>query len=323
MFSYLLRLLRTNLRRLPSPIKERVYELMKPTGLAYCLSYFADFQKAHDARNFAGNVLGLHDKYQRGDINQKEELSRQFATIVDYLVLKNGVRKTTDSGRQNVILAALFSDNKFRLRSGTIKVLDLPSSIGIACLDTYSMLATQYKISSYVMGDLYFHVLYDKARECVFDESGNLLQVKLKKRFYSVYKPQGSGDVYGFFARCVLAPLDLVSWYMRRRYQFADDKDMIRLLLMHPEVEARLAEGVFGLETLDAFKEIRGEYDLILSFNLLQKSYFSEDQIRVGVMNLQNALCEDGLLVMGNDESFSVSKKAGGELLLLHKSGDF
>ncbi len=45
--------------------------------------------------------------------------------------------------------------------------------------------------------------------------------------------------------------------------------------------------------------------------------------VRLGVENLMGVLSEQGLLVMGSTESFSISTKIHGERVLLQKSGDF
>ena len=51
------------------------------------------------------------------------------------------------------------------------------SSSGVAALDSIEMLSQYYTIRAYVLGDLCFHIHYDTARGCVFDEDFNLLQV--------------------------------------------------------------------------------------------------------------------------------------------------
>ena len=66
-----------------------------------------------------------------------------------------------------------------------------------------------------------------------------------------------------------------------------------------------------------------GEFDIVLSFNLLQRNYFSAAQICDGVERLQCALKEGGYLLMGNNESFSVSVKQDGKLIELHRVGDW
>jgi hypothetical protein len=98
---------------------------------------------------------------------------------------------------------------------------------------------------------------------------------------------------------------------------------MRRILLLPPEVEKEVDEGTFQVENIDIFSTIEGNYDLILSFNLLQKNSFPEDQIEAGIENLQSALNESGLLVMGNTQQYSIARKIEGKLVELERSGDF
>jgi len=319
----MLRALKTRWKKLPPQYQQRVYRILKTTGLPYCLSYLADFKELHNAAYFAGNLLWITEAYARSSGADREALTRAFLGIADHLVLTNGVRKTTYAQRQQAALATLLGSPEFRIPSETIRVLDIPSSIGIACLDSLEALERQYRVSAYVMADLYSFVQYDQARECVFDESGNLLQVRRGNRFFSVNRPHRSGDVYGLLARVAFAPLDLLAWYLRRSYRFDPARDVTRLLLVHPEVEARCGDGVLSLKSLDVFQPIDGEYDLILSFNLLQKNYFPPSQIAMGVDNLRHALRENGLLVIGDSEHFAVSRKSKGQLAEVYRSGEF
>jgi hypothetical protein len=207
--------------------------------------------------------------------------------------------------------------------SEAIRVLDVPSSIGIASLDTYDFLSQQYKISSYVLGDICFELLYDRDRECVFDDAGNLLQVRRNDHFFSLYRPHTSGAFYNVFASGLLAPLAFKTWLAKRRFPFIPGSRNVPILILHSEVEARVRQGLFQLQKVDVFSQVQGEFDLILSFNLLQKNYFSQNQIDIGIDNLKKALSENGLLIMGNDNSFCVSKKIGEKLVVLERNGDF
>jgi hypothetical protein len=86
---------------------------------------------AHCDHNFAGNLLGLVDQYKSATEERRSALTRQFLGIANQLVLENGVRKTTYAERQTAILAALLGDMRFRLQMEQIRVLDIPSSIGL------------------------------------------------------------------------------------------------------------------------------------------------------------------------------------------------
>lgn len=65
------------------------------------------------------------------------------------------------------------------------------------------------------------------------------------------------------------------------------------------------------------------ELELKLSFNLLQKNYLSQERINIAIENLKKALSENGLLIVGNDELFCVSKKIGEKLVVLERNGEF
>ena len=311
-------------RQLPLPLRQRLYSrLFKPGGLPHSLSYLANFYESHNRTKFAGNLLTLKEEYWQSAKGTQELLSQRFIEIVDNLVLKNGVTKTTHFGRQKAILSTIFGGGKPMFETEAIRVLDVPSSIGIASLDTYDFLSQQYKISSYVLGDLCFEVLYDRDRECVFDDAGNLLQVKRNDRFFSLYCPHTSGDFYSIFVSTVLVPLEFRSWLAKRRLPFMPGSRNVPIVLLHPEAVHRVSQGLFRLQKVDVFSQVQGEFDLILSFNLLQKNYFSQNQIDIGIDNLKKALSENGLLIMGNDKSFCVSKRIGEKLVVLERNGDF
>lgn len=320
----MLNALRGAWRRLPVSTQDRLYEIIKPTGLPYCLSYLANSRTAHRAENFAGNLLGMNERYWAADAPGRAALSRQVLEIADHLILPNGVRKTTFAERHNTILDTILRDERFRLTRERVRVLDVPSSIGLACLDTHAMLSARYPIESYVMGDLYFTILYDQARQCIFDDAGNLLQVRTPSgRFYSVNRAHTSGDVYGPAARLMFVPLDMQSRYLKERYRYDRNGAMTPLQVVHPEAQARVAQGTFAIARMDVFEPITGQFDLILSFNLLQKNYFSPEQLAVGTGRLRDALADGGLLVLGNTEHFSVARKQQGALSELYRSGDF
>lgn len=317
------RKLRRLWRQLPIPVQERIYVALRATGIAYSLSYVASYGEVHQMSNFSGNLLFVKGGYLESVGRRKQWLSNQFDAIIDGLILKNGVKKTTYAMRQSSILSELLSDKAFRLEKDEIKVLDIPSSAGASSLDAYAMLSREYKVVSYVLGDSCFKIYYDRATGCIFDENRNLLQKKLKTQYFSIYRPHTAGDAHNVMANVLLMPFDLLSWHLRRRYPYSLDNHYDEITLLHPEVEEKLKKGVISIKRTDIFMDIKDKFDLIISFNLLQRNYFPEKWIQTGIENLKNAINENGLLVMGSTESFSVSRKHDGQLLLLRKEGDF
>jgi chemotaxis methyl-accepting protein methylase len=121
----------------------------------------------------------------------------------------------------------------------------------------------------------------------------------------------------------LLLPLDVVSWCLKNKYVYSSSGDIVPLFLIHPEVEARLSRGDFSLRKMDVFRGIPGRYDMILSFNLLQRNYFPRERIARGVENLTAALNEQGFLIMGSDDGYSVRQKREGKLVVIRQEGRF
>jgi hypothetical protein len=77
------------------------------------------------------------------------------------------------------------------------------------------------------------------------------------------------------------------------------------------------------LQETDIFAAVEGQYDLILSFNLLITRYFPRDAIAIGTANLVKALRENGTLIMGDDDSYRVFQRIRGQLVLVKSEGEF
>lgn len=318
-----LRFVRDAWRRVPASWRRRVGQAINWTGLPYVAGYAAAYEDAHRAEYFAGNLKDLKETYARVGPPDAVRLTRRIDAIADGLVMRNGVKKTTYAARQAPTLRAVLSATRVPLPSGPLRVLDVPSSTGTASLDHYALLQEHREITSYVLGDLYHGLLYDARRGCVFDEDGHLLQVALRGSYFSIYRGFTAGDRNTLLSDLLLLPHGLTAWYLRRRYPFDSTHRCEPLLVLHPEVERRIGDGVFQVARMDVFRPIPGRYNLILSFNLLQRNYFSPSTIARGVANLGAALDEGGLLVLGSTESFVVLHKCGGVLQEVLRDGCF
>jgi hypothetical protein len=201
-------------------------------------------------------------------------------------------------------------------------VLDLPASTGITCLQSLELLSEKYRVTCYVLGDMYHTILYDPHRRCVFDKWGNLLQVAFKRQYFSVYRGNYGGHQNTLLSACLLFPHSVLAWYVRKRYRFEPNNRYRQLLIVHPEVEPSLSQNVFRLEELDVFRAIPGNYQLILSFNLLTRNNFSAPAIEAGLKNLTACLSEGGLLILGDSTSFLALQRQKGSLVLRLHEGD-
>jgi len=311
---------------LPHGLRLALYRLLNWTGLPYFVGYVVRYRETHHPDCFAGALIPLRDEYRSPSLPNRAALDRHFARIMDALVLPNGVRKTTWSRRHNAVLEQVLADDACRLDHSTIRVLDLPASSGIASLGSLELLSDRYRVSRYVLGDLSFHVLYDPTRGCVFDENGRLLQVRARKTFFSIHRPHATGNDVRLLTRWLLLPLDFVSAYLKRRFPF-EPSQAVPIPLVHPDIDTRLGDGM-AVEVLNVFEPIGGPYDLILSFNLLQRNYFPQALIARAMDNLRHALTDGGLLIIGSPDGESscahrVYRRVGDRLVLIRANGDF
>lgn len=307
--------------RVPHGVSTRVHAALDWTGVPYFLNYLACYEDRHQLSNFAGNLVALHAAHARSSTEQRQQLAQQFEEITESLIMKNGVKKSTHPMRQQRILTQVLADPRCRLDKPAIKVLEIPSSIGMTALDNFATLSQRYGIRAYVMGDLFWQLHYDMNRQCVFDDEFNLLQVKQKNRFFSIYRAGQSGTGDGRLATVWLFPFELVSRYLKRRYVYSESSNNVPIRVLHPDAEAMVRTGDLTVKKMDVFGEIGDRYDLILCFNLLLRSYFPEHLIAKGIENLKNALEERGFLIMGDQVSFSVAQKVDGELVEVETEG--
>jgi len=305
--------------KLPKPLRAT----LRKSGIPYAVSFWNRYNDRHAPHTFAGTLAKLHEEYPKVPRDAQRALADRFDAALDSLVLPNGVRKTTYARRANAALARFLSEPRWRIATPEVRVLDLPSSSGRASLDCYDLLAQHYNVGQYVLSDVCFEVYYDPDRDCVFDHAGNLLQVRHNaNRYISVYQPYTSGHEYGPLARLLLLPHEVLSRLARRSHPYLQAKTLVPLRLVHPEADRRIAEGTFSLKRCDVFAlEFREEFDLVLSFNLLQRDYFLPDRIQMGLQNLTNALTEGGYLLTGNSDAFGIAQKRDGKLEMLCQTG--
>ena len=300
-----------------------IFEALRPFGISYVVSFFLKYRSKHRLENFAGNLARMKEQYSEADENNKEIITGNFERIINSLVLANGVGKTTYKGRHIDILRKIVASDDFIIPNNSIRVLDIPSSVGISSMDMHKILKEKYRIDKYMMADQFFTLLYDRQRGCIYDLEKNLLQVKFSGKFFSLYRPHTTGDSFGFIAKIFLFPFELMSNIYKKRYAFKEGDSVEELLLLHPEAEAMVSRGEMTYQKMDVFSKIPDKYDLILTFNLLQKNYFPENLINQGVDNLTEALEEGGLLVIGSSEYYKVFRKQKSVLILLEQVGDF
>jgi hypothetical protein len=247
--------------------------------MRYLASRVAHFTEFHRIAHFAGNLDHLKVAYANSDAEAKPILLRQFDAIVNQLTMRNGVTKETFANRlENDLLAVL---SAIQLPHAKIRVLDLPSSTGIACVRSLAQLQERYQIISYVLGDKFHAILYDALRQCVFDDRENLLQIGFKHVFFSVHRVGLSGSRYGFLTQ-VLAHR-VIAWYLRTRFPFDPDAQYKRLLVVHPAVEKLLGKNAFGLQEIDVSNQSQSGMSLSSHSTCCRSTTLPQTPSRLGL----------------------------------------
>ena len=295
--------LRRAWRRIPYASRMRLFELTHRTGVPFLLSYLANHRAWHHPSRFAGRIPELQEEYPLASPARRIEILERFDAIADSIILPNGVRKTSYGGRVSALLRRLLLDPACALPERRLRVLDLPASTGATATETIEILAASRDLAEYVLADLSFDLLYDRARDCIFDARGKLLQQGGARSFTSVNLPHCNGVESSPVVRMVLWPLVLRRERLRRALRACDAARLDSFPLLRPDVLERLRAGAFSLQEFDVFGPIPGSYDLILTFNLLQRNYFGSERIEAGIANLAKALAPDGLLIVGRPDA--------------------
>lgn len=229
----------------------------------------------------------------------KDNLSEElFAGIMHSLIFPGGVRKTTAYGRNVGILEYLLAEGQIEFPKHSLSVLDMGASGGLDAISTYQFLSRKTKVEHYTLGDLYTHVSYDPKRGLIFDQDGNLIQIKRRFGFVST-----NFECNTYVRKLLSWPKRLRPWLLERRYRrFSDSTDLIEIPLVHPDSK-------FSMKRMDVFEPIQESFDFVICMHLLIERYFLKSKIEDGIKNLQAILNPGGYLLVGASDDYRLFHK--------------
>lgn len=211
-----------------------------------------------------------------------------------------------------------------------MKVHDAGVSDGRTACDFFELMRTSFSDLEYYASDLRnkFFVAEDKGSKAVFDSNGTLLELVVPPFVYNIHKPEH------FF----LYPINYIhrAVAMSRvvpllRANLHSGKNIKTLLLVCARArELATSDPRFHLVQYDLLQPMKnlGKFTLVRAMNVLNRSYFSERQMRTIVSHI-TASMEDGALFLagsnqerGSPVKGAIYRKVDGNFSLLWTSAE-
>lgn len=237
---------------------------------------------------------------------------KQHIQILHSLILSNGVRKTTTYARNHLAISKAVESVRVKIPQ-EIKIIDIGSSSGIDATETLSALqGLGHKIEKYVLGDLYSSILISPNGRYVYDNFGQLLQVKIGPFFFSI------NFSYNFkFQKPFYIPQRVLSRVLLRISPPICNECVSQSLMRVSDRE------VFQTKQVDVFESLKpsgcdnNQYDIVICLHLLVSRYFDTETINLGILNLKQYVKEGGILIVGDRESPKVFQRIHGGYSML------
>lgn len=239
----------------------------------------------------------------------------RFNEFFPYIRLPNGSFKTTTAERHvdldNTLCELLDAENSYR-------ILDLAASSGTSTVELSHRLS-KAGIRHTMFGTdltLWAHHIRVPPATVLFGENDFIYQVDIGSLAFPNTPPSKLGSCV-FFAGRYLLKLHHSIFRKTKRIQ------LLSRAALESDVLFETGD-IFGLVAPETFGR---KFDVIRASNVLNRSYFSADQISFALKNIRDYLNEDGLLVVNrtaeSTNMFTVFRLQGTTFspLLVHNGG--
>ena len=241
------------------------------------------------------------------DFNGDKDDPNDYTSLISMLRFGTTSKTTLDNrhAQTNKILSELAAHDE-------IAILDIGASDGVTSMNFMQTLnakfgqfyITDYNLNAHYIQKAKTHYLFDvHTDECV-----------LVFNDYFAFKPNISNFVKNIFSKNIKA-------LQKQKKQFK------KIMLLHPEVAniVKTKSNITAME-YNIFENWQHEkVDLIKVANLLNRVYFSDEQILQAIENAKAALKEQGILAIIHnlgEEKSSIYRKEGNQLKLIHEIND-
>lgn len=184
---------------------------------------------------------------------------------------------------------------------------DVGVSSGITSFDLYCELQSAGRAGNFTISDKFAEMEFSRGMLLtrIYDSDSKLKSIYL---LGVLFDPQISW-VY-FLSKITFQLLKFIPDYSER----------VRILLLSAPIKQLLQNNEIKFISYDVFNsKLNVKYSFVRCMNLLNRSYFSDDQLLVGINNLFNSLQEGGILLIGRtikigSNGASFYRKEGGVL---------
>lgn len=277
-----------------------------------------------DLKGFWGRkkfiAIDLYQELGACGLPNKERLEE---AIMRRFALANGTfRRTHDARFEDFDGDAIRQIKKFFSEDELLRVHDVAVSDGRTACQFFKKLKRNFKKISYhaTDRDTYVKIIESKKQpknKIVRDEEGKLLQIIWPPFVFNIPKKE-SPFLYPI-NRLLIKLLEdkrrLNKWLK------LDEKKEKRISIFSHEAQKLERDDVsFSLGAYDLFNKMPAKYDIIRVMNVLNRSYFTEEEARKIITNIKSSLKDPGILLVGSN------KDAGSPVngnIFLNKKGAF
>jgi len=236
-----------------------------------------------------------------------------YADVVARLRYGDVTGKSTEIGRFDDLIDVLDL-----LPDQDLLIHDVGCSSGVTSLDLMSALELKNKKYELTISDRFLVLLiFGKRIKYLYDSDEILRQIYLGR----ILCDEKLSNVF-FLSRLLFQILT------PRRLRDLEIDEVDKVALVNQEVREYIESGDLIAKSYNIFmRDDDNRYNFIRCMNLLNRSYFSDDQIVVGLKNLINALEHKGHLQIGRTDIYGVNmvsvfqKNTDGLALVLQFNG--
>lgn len=224
------------------------------------------------------------DKIQTGDIYNK---------LIKHFRYGDVTGKETCFGRFTEL-----DDSIMVYLDSTMSFHDVGCSTGVTSLDLYEKCRSKNINIDLTVSDKYTKFYFDGSSvRKIYDQSGSLKQIYIGKILLD-----RNISTFFFLSKILFYPCaGLVG-------KKNDISNLREISLMAPSIRSLQSSNDLKVIDYDIFSEPIQQFDFVRCMNVLNRSYFSDNLLVVGLSNLVHSLQQDGLLLIGRTDKSNVNK---------------